>query len=228
MMKTLQDFTETTWTFDTPFQISGIIKEPKSPKSVVLLLHGLNERGRRIYRKLGKFIPEDSIILAPNAPFPLTTGIELGSGHAWYFYDKSTQTYPIGPAVSLKLLTSLINQYNPQNLPVFIIGFSQGGYLAPQLAFRDPNVKAVIGIGCEFRRRFINHIPNFELYGIHGEQDSIISIENAREEITFLKNMGAKTKFSSCNGGHEITIQMAELIKQYLESGWKELFTKET
>ena len=222
MMKTLQDFKETSWTFEVPFTFSGILKEPQSPKSIILLLHGLNERGRRIYRKLGKYLPEDSIVLAPNAPFPLTTGIQLGSGYAWYFYDKTTQTYPVGPAVSLNFLCTLLTQYNPQNLPVFIIGFSQGGYLAPQLAYKDSNVKSVIGIGCEFRRRFINQIPNFELVGIHGEQDTIIHINNAIEEINFLKEMGAKTKFVSTPGGHEITTQMAEVIKNYLESGWKD------
>jgi predicted esterase len=216
-MKTLQDFKETTWNFNVPFSFSGIIKEPQNPKSVILLLHGLNERGRRIYRKLGRFLPEHSLILAPNAPFPLSIGLELGSGYAWYFYDKSNQTYPIGPELSCQLLTSLLAQYNPQKLPVHIIGFSQGGYLAPQVAFHDINVVSVTGIGCEFRKRFFQNVPHFELHSVHGEQDQVIPLQNALNEISYLKEIGAKIKFTSCPGGHEINNQMAEHIREYLE-----------
>jgi len=217
-MKTLQDFKETAWNFNVPVSFSGIVKGPENPKSVILLLHGLNERGRRIYRKLGRYLPEDSLILAPNAPFPLSTGLELGSGYAWYFYDKANQTYPIGPELSCQFLTRLLAQYNPHKLPVHIIGFSQGGYLAPQVAFQDMNVVSVTGIGCEFRRRFFHNVPAFELHSVHGEQDQVIPMQNALNEISYLKEMGTKIKFTSCPGGHEINNQMAEHIRAYLES----------
>ena len=219
-MKILQDSKEEIREIGAKFQLKTIERRPESPKSVILLLHGLNERGLRIYRKLLKFLPEDSYVLAPNAPFPLPRikSDRMDMGFTWYFYDQFTKSYQVDQTFALSLIHGLLQLVNPGNLPVTIIGFSQGGYLAPLVGFQEPNTKNVIGIGCEFRANFFKTIPPFKLFSIHGEADSTILPKSAKSEIDSLKEKGIHVSWHLLPQlKHEMTTEVGLQIKKILE-----------
>jgi predicted esterase len=220
-LKILQDSKEESWHLPAKFHLTGIERRPDSPKSVILLLHGLDERGLRIYRKLIKFLPEDSYVLAPNAPFPLPRmkADRIDLGYTWYFYDKFTQSYQVDQSFSLSLLQSLLAQANPENLPVTIIGFSQGGYLAPLVGFQEKNTRQVIGIGCEFRNHFFSTPPHYKLFALHGASDSVIPADHAKNEIDLLANKGINVSWHPIHSAkHEITREMGQEVQKILES----------
>ena len=189
--------------------------------SLVVLLHGLDERGLRILRKLMKYLPENAQVLAPNGPFPLPRpkADRMDYGYAWYFYDRFTQSYHVDQTLALSLLKSLLTEKNPLHLPVTIIGFSQGGYLAPLLAYEDANVKTVIGIGCEFRERFFPRVPDFKLYGLHGDQDHIISADQSRAYAQRLSEKNIPVDWRLISGSaHEIDQAMGQMVQRILEN----------
>ncbi len=219
-MKTLQDDQEVIRRISGDLQLKAVERKPDQVKSITLLLHGLNERGLRIYRKLLKSLPSDTHIVAPNAPFPLPRlkSDRLDYGYAWYFYNQFTQNYDVDQTMAISLLKNLLVEINPHHLPVTIIGFSQGGYLAPLLAYEIKETKLVIGISCEFRINFFSDTPQFSLVAIHGDQDPVIHFEQAQNEIKLLKEKNIEVAWHLISQlKHEINQEAAQLIKTILE-----------
>lgn len=220
-MKNLQELAPEVWNLKASMALKVLERKVPAAKSLVLLLHGLDERGLRIYRKLLRYLPADAHILAPNAPFPLPRpkADRLDFGYTWYFYDKFTQSYEVDQTLALGLLNDLLIQANPQQLPVSVVGFSQGGYLSPLVAYQNLCVKKVIGIGCEFRAHFFKAAPHFELHAIHGLADNIIPPQNALREIESLKDKGINIHWHPvADSKHEISSAMGLVVKNILES----------
>lgn len=220
-MKKLQEHQEERWQFQALAVMDGIVRTPEKPKEVILLLHGLNERGRRIYRKLLPYLPQDALIIAPNAPFPLPRQKEnrVVLGYTWYFFDKFERQYFINQDMARSWLQAVLKEKNPDHLPLTIIGFSQGGYLAPLLGSDIPETKLVIGLGCEFRSQLINSPLNFPLEGLHGKNDSIVSPYSSEAEIIKLKERGFTCNWREVEEtAHEISPLMGMKVKEILEA----------
>ena len=122
------------------------------PDQIILLLHGYSESGGGIFKKLEPLLPEKALVIAPNGPFPIPQRTPEGyrMGYSWYFYNPATDEYVFDMDTGIRFLRGLLEQLKLPNLPVRLIGFSQGGYLAPFVARALPQAKQVIGIGCEF------------------------------------------------------------------------------
>lgn len=214
-VKILQDSDEQTHEVNVPWQMKTIEFRPENPKSITLLLHGYNERGLRIYRKLKRFLPKDTHIIAPNAPFPMPRSKpdRLDFGYAWNFYNDHKGVYHTDEKVIVSMVISLLKQRNPDQLPVTVIGFSQGGFLAPLLGYKEPNIKHVIGIGCIYRERFFAKSPSFTLDAIHGAADTIVQPESALKEIETLKQKDIHVSWHLIPElKHEINQNVAEVI----------------
>lgn len=219
-MKRLQETGETRWEFKSSALLDGMIRRVEDPKQIILLLHGFNERGRRIYRKLIGALPADATVIAPNGPFPIPRmkENEIQYGFTWYFYDRFKKDYFITMEFPISWLQELLKLENPKNLPVTIIGFSQGGYLAPSLGLSLKETKMVIGIGCEFRSVLLKTKPSFPLIAIHGDADETVKKEWAQEQIHLLAERGINVDLHIVAGAkHEITAAVADLVQKTLE-----------
>ena len=143
----------------------------------------------------------------------------MSYGHSWYFYDKFEQKYFINQDLAKFWLRDLLRIENPRNLPVTIIGFSQGGYLAPLAGNVICETKLIIGLACEFRTTLIQKKPDFPLVAIHGEDDGVVTMGSALAEIEKLKTQEIAVDFHSVSEtGHEISVVMGEKVKTILES----------
>lgn len=220
-MKKLHRTREEKWQFTSFAELRGVTRRVDHPKEVILLLHGLGERGKRIYRKLLKYLPEDALIIAPNGPFPIRRNKtdRMDFGHSWYFYDKFERKYFITQDLAKYWLRDLLKIENPEALPVTIIGFSQGGYLAPVAGKEIKETKLVIGIACEFRSTLIFEKPLFPMAQIHGGKDEVVTLLSALSENEKLKEIGIEVDFHEVpNAAHEITTDVARTVKAILES----------
>ncbi len=220
-LKILHESSEESWCFTSRAEFKGMVRRVESPKRVILLLHGLGQRGKRIYRKLLAHLPSDALIIAPNGPFPIPRQKEgkTDFGHSWYFYDKHEGSYFISMDLSIHWLRDLLKIENPLRLPVTIIGFSQGGYMSPHVGMAIPETQLVIGLACEFRSNFIHQMPSFKLIAVHGELDEIVAPSAQKSEIDSLKMIGIEIDYHLIpNTGHEITTEMAKMVNSLLEA----------
>lgn len=200
--------------------MKGVIRRHPEAREVFLLLHGLGERGKRIYRKLLSILPDKALIIAPDGPFPLPRPKDgrMSYGHSWYFYDKYEQKYYVTQDLAKIWLRDLLKIENPGKLPVTIIGFSQGGYLAPLAGKEILETKLIIGLACEFRTTLIHEKLPFPMVGIHGTNDEIVRSDSALAEIEKLKAGGQEVEFVTVKEtAHEITSTMAMEVKYILE-----------
>ena len=161
---------------------------PSDPERIYLFLHGYCESGNRMLRKLGSQIPKNTEmgLLAPNGPYlvPFRQGDRYRLGYSWYFYDFVKDEYLIDMKAALDLVVQVTLDLKVEQKPVTLIGYSQGGYLAPFLAERLPTVDHIIGMGCEM---LVDEIPagvlmrkGLKIDQIHGADDAIVNPEKAR------------------------------------------------
>jgi predicted esterase len=220
-LKKLHRTNEEIWEFTSFAALRGVIRRVENPKEVILLLHGLGERGKRIYRKLLKCLPQDALVIAPNGPFPIrrNKSDRMDFGHSWYFYDKFERKYFITQDLAKYWLRDLLKIENEKGLPVTIIGFSQGGYLAPVAGKEIAETRLIIGLACEFRSNLILEKPSFPLVAVHGAKDEIVPLSSALTEREKLTQTGIPVDFHIIeNAAHEINFEMANAVKIILES----------
>ncbi len=193
-------------------QLNIVSNGANDPKHIYILLHGYSESGFKIYKRLGHKIDQqqkDVLVLAPDGLFPLPKSFpldtkilkskeELLQGFAWYFYHAVTDQFLIDYDIPAQTLAQWIqtvlesHQLSSDNLT--IIGYSQGGYLAPflgealEMLSLSPN--KVIGINCSFREDKLQKVPNFPLSQIQGKEDKIIDTKLCFERFQKLKARG--------------------------------------
>ncbi|MBD65864.1 MAG: hypothetical protein CME62_11700 [Halobacteriovoraceae bacterium] len=178
-----------TTTHQTPLLLDHIIysKLTDEPKRIFLLLHGYLLDGQIMYKHFENIFPKDSLVLAPNAPIPVPLKKKGGYSvkYAWYYFDPEKKNYYINFDPAASFLKEMLSQY--PELPTTVIGYSQGGYLAPKVAEVCEQVDEVIGICATFRvNRFQQKNIPYSL--INSEIDKVVEIENSREEFLKLEN----------------------------------------
>jgi len=104
---------------------------------------------------------------------------------------------------------------------VFIGGFSQGAIVSADAIFSQPwHPQALLLFSTTFVAQnrlmpFLTQKKEMQIFQSHGTQDSILSIEAARELKQFFQTASLKIDYFEFQGGHEIT---PEVLKQCYQS----------
>jgi predicted esterase len=160
--------------------------------------------------------PKDALVLAPNGLFPIPQRTEAGYkvGFSWYFYDPTPQEYFVDMNPAIYFLKAGIEKLGLAALPKRIIGFSQGGYLAPLAATKLGSVKQVIGIASEYLSDEIEGSIAFRADSVAGENDEIVKLEESRlAHQKFVKRAPAGEFFAIPGVGHKIESKVQAQIK---------------
>ena len=198
------------------------------PKRLILLLHGFQQSGAYMFKKLAALCPADAWVIAPNAPYPWPMRSETGAyvpGFTWYFYDPAKDEYYIDMRVSLEFLRQLMSSLRQkfgQAIPMTVIGFSQGGYLAPFAAQCLDRVDHVIGIACEWLPEELRETrgavfpPKFKMDLVHGAQDDVTLPAKARASYEAMAQAGAQGEYCEIPGvGHRISVEVAREVQRF-------------
>ncbi len=221
----------------SPHELSEALINDGLDQEIVLLLHGYSEDGTKIFRRLGRHLEEKFAsenkkvaILAPNGLYPMPkafplakeikTAEDLLQGFAWYFYHAATNTFLIDYKVPSQTLGGWLHEINPKKVPVTIIGYSQGGYLAPFVALNYHQyapVKRVVGINCAFREDLMKEVPHFPMHLVQGDQDTIIETALAKERFEKLIERGMTGSYHSVEGAdHKLTPDIAQTVSSLI------------
>lgn len=189
-------------------------------RSVIVLLHGYTETGRRMLRKLEPVLPKDALVLSFNGPYPVPVRGKDGEhreGYGWYFYNDVTDEYVRDMSVGVKVVSELVRNLAPAGIPIDLIGFSQGAYLAPFAAAALPLARQVIAVAGRFLDEEIPGVPPFELHCVVGEKDPVVSAAEAKRSFDAMIARGARGSFVSiANSEHRIDDEIRSVIVKTL------------
>lgn len=217
---------------NTPLPFDSLIRKPNSgvARELVLLLHGFAESGERLFKKMVPALTEEllehALILAPNAPFPMPHKTESGYRvtFSWYFYEPGAAEYYIDMRAACAFLEQGIQTHGAWDLPKRIIGFSQGGFLAPILAAGLPAMRQLIGVGCEY---LVDEIPGklpasvpYRVDAVHGSKDESVDPAAALASHQKLMASGVAGHFEMIEGAtHRIDDPVRAAIRNALLRG---------
>jgi phospholipase/carboxylesterase len=199
----------------------------EGPHPTVLLLHGWGASAHDLIGLAPILHRGEALVLCPQGPlafqagpgavgygwFPLTSGrppdpevVEDALARVGRFLDAAQQRYAIDPA---KLVMA---------------GFSQGGFMAYQLALRDPERYAgLLALSSWLPTEVARGIPRHPAHArlptlvIHGSSDPMVAIDRAYASRDALLELGVPTVFREYDMGHEIR---PEALREVL--GWLE------
>lgn len=204
------------------------------PARLYLLLHGFGQTAWSLWKRLEPALPAAAAVLSPNAPFPMPRRVPASGGRkgpessdegewvvgfSWYFYNPDTDEYFIDMEIGVHFLQELVRKLGLESVPMTVIGFSQGGYLAPFLAQALSNVDHVVGIGCQFLVEELSLPVRFRLDAIHGERDERVSPELAKAYHKRLVEAGTRGEFVLVpEAGHGVNASVLNELWRLL--GW--------
>ena len=188
-----------------------------SDKALVLLLHGFSQRGAVVLEQLGDCFPPEVTVLAPDAlfPFPRRLGTHFEMRFSWYFFDPGSGQYYTDMQPAAEFLAGLVKQLGFEHAPKWVVGYSQGGYMAPFAGKLMPGVRQVIGVNSRFRSEVLHEVLPFPLDAIHGAADSMV--DPIRSEACFheLQDLGNTGQFHLIpGGGHDVTPELCSKLRE--------------
>jgi predicted esterase len=175
--------------------VTYLFQEAQRPTNkTVLMLHGYQDTASGLFKRA--FGEEerhfDYNILVPNGlfPLPIKSGEGFKEAFAWYFVDPSKNLVLIPPEVAAENLLALIKQLSLEANTFHIVGFSQGGILAPFVARELSNVSGIIGVGTLFLPDLYDGLKNtLPVDAIHGADDEIITMASSQKGYQELKQV---------------------------------------
>lgn len=190
------------------------ISENEDYDKVVLLLHGFQLNGYFMYKRFAPLFDEKTKVISPNAPFiiPLQKGNDWEARYSWYYYHSQKKNFYINYEPAANWLKELTCQFNQKKAPVTIIGYSQGGYLAPKAAELIEECDKVIGINSVFRSERFEFKDRVQYNQINGSLDKVVSPEEAKQEFGTLISKGAKGDFSTVAEDHLLNRNLVQVV----------------
>lgn len=172
---------------------------PATKAGLVVLLHGYQDHAYSMLKRLSWAEREDLPfqILASNAPFPVPVWAAGGfkEAYSWYFRDTSRGLTLVPPQTTAARVAKLIKDLGYENTKKVIVGFSQGGYLAPYLAKATPEVRAIIGLGSGYTPEHYEDLKPISVHAIHGSEDKVIDLPRAQSDHASLLSRGFSGSF---------------------------------
>jgi predicted esterase len=170
--------------------------------------------GKFMFDVLRQYLPKDSLIISPNGPFlvPHKKADSFFARYSWYFFEPKEKKFFVTYEPAAKYLSDLIDSIDLK-LPVTVIGYSQGGFLAPKVAEVCSRVDQVIGLACIFRSMLFFK-RDIEYSQIHSIEDGIVSPIDAQSEFEKLDSNGHFLKIE--NVGHKLGPAYFEKLKSLI------------
>lgn len=206
------------------YEISGANRTDAA--GVLLLLHGRGSNRHDLFA-LHESLPDDWIVIAPEAPFPAAPW-GYGPGSAWYQFLGRNRPEPTSFKRSLGALDDLINALPGilSSTPPRIVvgGFSQGGTMSIGYALTHPG--AITG-ALNFSGFLADHpdvrvsaesVRGSRFFWGHGMADQNIPFDLAIEGRAALKAAGAQLDAHDYPIGHWIDPQELSDAVTWLQS----------
>lgn len=197
-----------------------LLKGPRD-RGTVVLLHGFQDHAMSMTRRLG-WLEKDDLpfqILAVNAPFPVPIWKADGfvEAYSWYFRDTTRELMIVNPLDTAVQVANLVRTVLPAEEPLAILGFSQGGVLAPYLARHLLAVRTIISIGSGYPTEPYSHLKPLYVFGLHGATDDRWPLTDSQAAHADLMRKGFKGEFHVLSDlGHKVEPSLDPYIQKFV------------
>ena len=151
-------------------------------------------------------------IVSLSAPHPHPSG----SGRQWYpLYPHKWEHIP----KALSDLEKRLNNFSLEKIPLektFLLGFSQGGAMALELATRI-NFAGVFAVSSYPHPEWQPKKDFSTIFICHGNMDQVVPKEASQKSFDILRKNGVKSELYFFEGGHEITNDLISYCKGIIQ-----------
>lgn len=196
-----------------------IFKEPKIKSAkppVIILMHGVGSNEKDLF-SFANQLPDSFLVISLRAP------ITLGKdSYAWYhlsFENGKPISNPVEAETSRLMIIDFINNLKNKHAfnekRVYLCGFSQGSIMAYSVGLTVPEkikgIAIMSGRLLEEVKPMIaskDKLKNLKVFISHGTNDNVLSISNAREANSYLKQVGINATYKEYSEPHTISNAM--------------------
>jgi len=192
----------------------------QSPENVIVMIHGWTGSETSTW-VLTSGLSDKFTILAPRGTISAGSSgygwadISLPEDKLWEDYQRSTHA-----------LYAWINNYleynQLQNIPVQLVGFSQGAMIAYYLMLFYPGrfqiASCLAGAMMPQAEQLVTpeRVKGAKFYIAHGTRDKIISVNRARRVVEILRNSGADVTYCESDIGHKASPECYATLISFL------------
>ncbi|HZP45040.1 MAG TPA: alpha/beta fold hydrolase [Candidatus Binataceae bacterium] len=157
--------------------------------------------------------------------------VEIGAVNGFGWYEMKPGGRPDEEKVDAAIdeLRDFINEacgrYPVDRRKIVLIGFSQGGMMAYNLAMRWPDkFAALVGISTAFPDYLFERAKNREAIAKlpvmvqHGRADEMLEPARARKSVELLRELGATVDFRQYDCGHEVSADGVRDLSAFLQA----------
>jgi phospholipase/carboxylesterase len=198
----------------------------EGPLPTIVAFHGWGANALDLLG-LGPYVGDGRfLMLCPQGPMEVPLGPAVGYG--WFPISmggaRSSDT-DVDAAVEIAagFLDEAVNRYPIDPRKLVLLGFSQGGVMAYNLALRQPGrFAALVAISSWFPPELAAKASNPEALEQlptliqHGSRDEAIDVARARQSMETLRALKLPLTYREYDCGHEITAQGLQDLSRFL------------
>jgi len=153
---------------------------------MIYFLHGINQRGSDI-ELVKKYGIPNNLEAGEELPF-IVVCPQCPAGSFW----------PLENDALIALLNEIVDQYPVDRDRIYLTGYSMGGYGAWDLALNYPDTFAAVAPVCGglVPGRNPESLKSLPIWTFHGDQDSVVPIQESKMVVHALESMGSAVKFT--------------------------------
>jgi len=205
-----------------------VIPAEARPAPLLIALHGYGAGKWHALREAKMIAPEGFALAALQGPHqhlrePKEKGGPLRYGFGWLTNFHPEESVAIHHQALLEMIGQLVNEGVADAKRIFLLGFSQSCALNYRFAFAHPNIlRGVIGIcgglpGDWYTNSEYKETDAAVLH-LAGTQDEYYGPERVANYATQLKQRADDVEFRSYDSGHEISAEMRNDIREWLQN----------
>ena len=198
----------------------------EGPFPTIVALHGWGASAHDLLGLAPVLHAGRALVLCPQGPIGFQ--VDRGSvGYGWFPLTGGGQSDPAefakGAAALRGFLDAALEFYPVDRRKLVLIGFSQGGVLAYELALREPGRFAGLLALSSWLPPEVAAVPkqpehaSLPVMVVHGTEDPMIPVERARESRDLLLGLDVPTAYREYGMGHEIRPEALRDIVTWLE-----------
>ena len=178
---------------------------------LIVLLHGFGANMRDLVGLCPAIDAAGYLYICPNAPVSL----ELGPGAVGFAWaplngEGTERAAEHADELLADFMDEVTSRFGAAPGQVLLGGFSQGGMMAYRYGLTRPRgVRGVVALSAripsddEWRER-LSAGRELPVFVAHGTRDTLISVDEARESVEFLRGRGYSPDYREYDMGHEI------------------------